>query len=801
MLFPLVSVVNAQSAGSCQLSGFVRDTGNNKAVMYATVTVTDSSQQTIATVYSLENGSFKFTLPLPGTYTLEISSVGYKTAARSIVVTEGQLQSDIGTVFLISGSEYLQEVKVTARKRLVDQKPGMLIYNAENDITNKGGTAADVLRKAPVLSVDAQGNVTMRGSGNLKILINGKYSGQMARSAADALNMMPAAMIRSVEIITTPSAKYDAEGAAGVINIITKKGKNDLSGALEASVSNLEQMFNPRLAYSRNKWSINLAGHLHRLRSKSIQELGRTSAGSNNSSTDLQQKIEKDNAAPHGSADLNIDYSIDETSELSLGINGWFGKWPDNSNMSSLVRGQNGLITEQYLQDILQKGSYLGVDINLGYNKRMKRQGQMISLLIQRSPSRDKSDYNAAQTNLNKEVFYREVNNSTTKNGEWTFQADYVHPLNKKSSLLLESGAKLILRSVGNQYALESSDALQPDVLVPQPDRTDHFRYSQDVLAGYAMFKVSLPANWYIESGARVEATYIKGKFIHTGTSFDNQFVNFVPTATITKKIDERHTVNFSYTRRLTRPYIWDLNPNINTSDPKNIESGNPNLQPEMADQAEMSYSLNTGQSFFLNAAAFWKRTNDAIIEFMETDANGVSYTSKQNLANNTQYGMNLSATANFTSRWMVNGNVNLNHLDFSSGALAVFRKGWGADFNLNTTYKLPKDFSVQAFGEYSTRVVTLLGSSGRFYYYSFAGRKEFKKTRMAVTLAAINPFAGYVSQINIRQRFNFSSSADTRYYNRAVKLTINWELGGVRQQQKQRKKIENTDVKIQGKG
>ncbi|MBN8861121.1 MAG: TonB-dependent receptor [Sphingobacteriales bacterium] len=788
-----------QTASSYIATGTIRDSATARAVAYATISLFDTADNNIASTYSLENGTFKTALPQQGQYRLEISFVGYKT--RELEITIGSTLADLGVLLLAPGNDYLQEVRITSRKRLVDQKPGMLVYNAENDISNKGGTAADVLRKAPVLSVDAQGNVSMRGSSNLKILVNGKYSGQMARSAADALNMMPADMIKSVEIITTPSAKYDAEGAAGVINILTKKGTSDVSGTLEASVSNMEQMLNPRLSLSGAKWNINFAGHLHRLRRKSAEITDRNTLSGTTVTNRLQQSIEKDNAAPHGSADLTVEYIINDASELSLGINAWTGKWPDYRHAGTIVSMPDGSITEQYLQDIASAGNYLGADINLAYNRHFKRAGQQVTLQVQNSPSRDLSDYDAVQTSAGKDLLYREINNSKTQNREWTFQADYVHPLNAKGTFHLETGAKLILRNVGNRYAVSASDPSDVHALAPQPDRSDHFRYSQDVMAGYAMLRLNLQRNWFVESGARLEATYIKGNFVYSGNAFDNRFLNVVPTATLSKKLDESSTFTLSYTKRLTRPYIWDLNPNVNASDPKNIQSGNPELQPEIAHQAELAYGLNTGKAFFLNTSVFWKQTNNAIVEFMETNAEGISFTSKQNLAANRQFGLNLSSTAQLSERWTANGNVNINYFDYNSTALSILRSGWGAEINLNSTYKLPRSFSVQAFGEYDTRQVTLLGTLGRRYYYSLAAKKEIKKARLTVTLAAVNLFTKYVSQADEKQRPTFISSVDNRYYNRAVKLTVNWEFGGAQRQRKELKRIDNNDINVQGKG
>lgn len=789
-----------QTVKQYMLTGALKDSATSKAVAYATVGVWNDKNEHIASTYSQESGAFKTALPEPGKYRLVISFVGYSTKEMYIELTVGQFVLKLDEIFLVQGSDYLQEIKVTAVKRLVEQRPGMLVYNAENDVTNKGGTAADVLRKAPVLNVDAQGNVSMRGSSHLKILINGKYSGQMVRSAADALNMMPADMVRSVEIITTPSAKYDAEGAAGVINIITKKGRGDFSGTLETSVSNLEQMFNPRLSVSGRKWSINLAGHLHRLRRKSELLLERTTLLDKEPAGGLRQSVKKDNTAPHGSADLVIDYAPDSLSELSFGMNTWFGNWPEDSRMSAIVSSPGGAATAQYRQAIDTRNAYLGADMNLGYSRRLKKAGQQITLLVQNAPSRDLSEYDAVQTGESNNLLYRELNKSKAKNREWTFQTDYIHPLNAKGNITLEAGTKIILRNVSNRYDIVASDLQQVDEMVPQPMRSDNFRYSQDVAAVYAILKLKLMNNWYVEAGARPEATYITGKFVHAGTAFNSRFMNFIPTATLSKKVNENHTFNLSYTRRLTRPYIWDLDPNVNASDPKNVVSGNPELAPETADQAELSYGLNTAPAFFMHAAVFYRQINNAIVEFMETDAQGISYTSKQNLAGNRQFGLNLSSTVNLSSVWGLNGNINVNHLNYNSEALEIFRSGWNADFSINTTCRLPRYFAWQVFGEYTTRSVTLLGSRSGVYHYSFAGKKELKKAKLTFTLAAVNIFHRFIPASEILNRPLFISRTDNRYFSRAVKLTVNWEFGGLRQQ-RERRRIINDDVKTQGKG
>ncbi len=667
LFFLFFCQVNAQNKRFV-VSGKVIDSSNTRPVAYATI-LFNVNEETVASGFSNENGSFSVVVTQTGNYMLEISFVGYGTYSRTIELAD-KTEINLGTVLLQAASATLSEVTVVSRKRIVDVRPGMIVYNAENDLSNKGGTAVDVLRKAPVLNVDAQGNVSMRGSSNLKILINGKYSGQMARSAADALNMMPAEIIKSVEVITTPSAKYDAEGAAGIINIITKKNRKSFSGAVEVTGSNLQQMINPRIGFTIGKWDISFHGHIHRLRQKEAYSLSRRHYQNGLTTDELLQESEKDNAAPHGSGDLAIVYTPDSLTEVNVGINTWVGRWPENAAIRTTTVDVHGTELDYYRQQINSRNQYFGSDINVAYSRKLKRPGQEIVLLAQHSPGRSQGPYHSVLRNRQEEIIYEENNINKIRNKEWTFQADYVHPLTKTGAYTIETGAKVILRDVQNVYNVYGKQP--PADFEEITTRSDNFRYKQGVWAAYLMGKANLQNDWYAEVGLRAELTNIDGYLLRKGETFNNRFNNLVPTATVSKKFNDQHTITASYTQRLTRPYIWDLNPNADASDPKNISTGNPALQPEIAHQGEIAYGINMGATFFVNTSVYWKQTDNAILNFTETNAGGISTTSKQNLAANRNVGLNISSSRTFSPRFGMNGNVNLSYLDYESNALKI---------------------------------------------------------------------------------------------------------------------------------
>ena len=777
------------------VEGIVKDSLSAQPVSYATVSVSDNKKNGITSSFSNEKGAFSLSVDNPGDYLLQISFTGYGTRVLPIRIQLDTLKLSIPVVLLNPATTNLKEVIVIGKKNLIEVHPGMLVYNAGNDLTNKGGTAADVLRKAPVLNVDAQGNVSMRGSTNLKILVDGKYSGQMARNAADALNMMPANIIKSVEVITTPSAKYDAEGAAGVINIITKKGRKNVDGALELTTSNMEQAFNPRISFATGKWNFSFHGHIHRLRNKEASTFLRTQLQNGSDVSQLEQKVEQDNTAPHGSGDVGITFTPDSFNEFNFAVNSSIGNWPGNKDIQTITHSSTGDILEQYSQHITASEKYLSGDFNMGYTRKFKNPGRELTILAQMLPGKNEDPYYSRISYMSNQPTYEEYNTNKIKNREWTFQADYIHPFSNKGKYSMESGIKAILRNADNNYIVSVTDPQQGGTPKIDAARSDRFNYKQNVWSAYMIGKANLKYNWYAEAGIRVEQTELQGDLLQSGTNFNNHFTNFIPTATVSRKISDEHTITLSYTQRLTRPGIWDLNPNADASDPKNITTGNPQLKPEISHQAELVYGLNKGSAFFINTSLYVKQTNNAILSFTQTGTNGISITQNRNLASNKMAGLNLSSSGSITKNWSVNGNLNVSYLDFNSDALQIVNAGWAPDINLNTTIKLPSNYSLQVFGQYNGRKITLQGYESNQFFYSLAVKKEIPKTKFNITLSFVNPFSSYTSQRVVLNSTTFNSEESNRYYSRAVKLTLNWEFGSMFSIQREQKKIKNDDV------
>jgi len=334
-----------------------------------------------------------------------------------------------------------------------------------------------------------------------------------------------------------------------------------------------------------------------------------------------------------------------------------------------------------------------------------------------------------------------------------------------------------------------------PDVLVPVGSRTDVFTYSQDVAAAYSQLKFKWRQGWALHAGARLEATFLEGDQQNQATNFKNQFWNFVPSASLFRKINADNNLTLSYTQRISRPSIWDLNPNRNTQDPNNIEVGNPLLRPEILHQVEFTYALQTDRDIFVNASLFGRQTNNSIESFISTDDQGVSTVTKQNLASNKQFGLNLSTAFNPLPLWKINSNAYMSYARFHSEALDISNDGtlWGV--NLNSSWALREEISLQAYGEYDARKVLLQGEEGQRFYYSFSAKKEITSLKLTVTLTATNPFSKYLRQNEFTRGDDFESQVHNRYMIRSFRLSVNWEFGGLFRES-ERRRINNDDQK-----
>jgi outer membrane receptor protein involved in Fe transport len=798
LLLPWTSGAVAQSGQPGKLTGVLTDSLTARPVPYATVALKEGTKLLSGTTTD-DKGSFTLTnLPL-GNYAVVVSYVGYRTATLPVSLTAARPAQDLGTIRLAAESKTLAEVTVTGQKALVEDKGDRLVYNAEKDISNAGGTAADVLRKVPTLSVDLNGNVQMRGSGNIKVLVNGKPSAMMARNLADALRQMPADNIKSVEVITSPGAKYDAEGSAGVINIITKKALRGFNGSANAAAAVYGRNLGTNLTAKGKKLGLSLSANVHQFRNIRESQSVRTTLLDGVPQNVLFQSSVADNTGTGGFGEMSLDYDPDSTSRLNLALNIWGGDFPNNSTLLSRLTNPDGAERGAFGSDIRFRNPFGNGQLDLGYTKTFRKPEKEFSLLGQFSRMPDNYFYETDRYPLPEpeRVTNRQHSTNYSRNKEYTVQTDYTHPFTRHgrkdtTTFKIEVGAKTILRDIGSEVRVEESRDGGP--FVPDPGQSNDFDYVQRVYSGYTSLRIDTRRKWSLNLGARLEHTDIDGDFVTTGTTVSSRYTNLIPSLTVSKGI-KTHTVKTSYTQRIQRPLIWFLNPWRNESDSLNVFTGNPYLDPELNHAVELSHSVTTKKGISVNSSLYWRFTDNAIEYLATVEPNGVSVMSPRNIAERATYGVNVNVSGQLSKDWTFNGGTDVRHQELSSPALDQRNGGLIWRVNLNTTYKFPKDITVQADGTYDSGWISLQGRGSGFYWYNFSAKREFWNKKASLTLGISNPFSRGIRQTFRQSTPTFTTDSRNLFVNRNARIAFEWRFGQMTAGGgKQSKKINNDD-------
>jgi outer membrane receptor protein involved in Fe transport len=792
-----VLLASAQAQPATKITGIVQDSLIQKPLSNATISLLQLSK-TVATTTTNESGAFTFQQLAYGTYNLTLTSVGYGSHSRSITLSAEKPVQDLGILTLTTEGQQLGNVTVTAQKALIEDKGDRLIYNAEKDISNAGGTAADVLRKVPNLTVDLNGNVQMRGNSNIKVLVNGKPSAMMARNLADALRQMPASVIKSVEVITSPGAKYDAEGAAGVINIITKKGLQGFNGSVNATAGNMNRGLGTSLNYRKKKLGFTLSANGYQYRNINDQYSLRTTLVNGQPANILERRSSADNTGTGGYGEMSLDYDPDSTSHINFSANVWGGNYPSNNTMFHRLTDPAGVEIQSFRNESLFRNPYGNGQLDLGYTKTFRKPEQEFSLLGQFSRMPDNYFYNTDRYD-DDVLIYRDESTNYSRNKEYTIQTDYTYPFTfngrkDTSTLKLELGGKTIIRDIGSEYRVEVSPNGQ-EPLELDPSQTNDFDYTQRVYSGYTSLRFSNKRKWSINAGARLEHTDIDGNFKTTGTEINSQYSNLIPSITVSKGI-KSHTVKISYTQRITRPLIWYLNPWINQSDPKNIYTGNPDLEPELNHATELGFSTRTTKGLNINTAFYWRLTDNAIEYLSRVDPSGVSTSRPENIAERSAYGFNANLSAQPNKDWNLSGGGDVRFIDMYSQGLQQQADGWVWNTNINTTYKLPKEITLQANGGVGSGWISLQRTTtSKWYWYGLSAKHQFLDKKATLTLAMNNPFTKDMIQKSVEASTTFRSQSEFAFVNRSVRLTFEWRFGQMSTEGgKQGKKIKNDD-------
>lgn len=755
-----------------KVSATIVDSLSNKPVDYASTSlVRISDNKAINGAVSDEKGKIALQNVSPGKYKLTIGFIGYTTKVLMVTTTPERPDLNLGTIRLVGTSNNLAEVTVTGQKALVETKIDKLVYNAEQDVTVAGGNASDVMRKVPMLSVDIDGNVSLRGSSQVRVLINGKPSGTMANSVADALKMIPAEQIKSVEVITSPSAKYDAEGSGGIINIITKKKTaQGVSGAVNLSAGTRQNNGNFSLNTRQGRLGVtsNLGVQYAIPQDTRVELLNENY----NLNTTLQQLGTTKSKRWGGNGNVGVDYDINNYNSLSTSLK--YNRFETGNDGVLGVLSRAGNNQSSFARESNSEAAMSNFDWTADYRRTSKREGEEFSISGQGSFGRNVNDFvtryvypDAAAMEI--------IGDNTGKNNEYTLQTDYTYPFSK--SVILETGLKGISRNIESKYQ----------------DTEQDFDYGQDVAAAYGVISFKLAKKLSFKGGFRAEYTNINGT---AGNTFDfkNDYFNLFPSAIISQAFSQRTSLKLSYNRRMQRPSLFYLNPFLDETDPENKRQGNPALNPELTDVLELGYSTFIKGSM-INASVFYRNTQDVIESVFYP---GQKLTSYFNVGTSKSYGFNTFASYNPLPKWTLMGNLSLNSYEVMNPTTNE-STGVYANYTLfmRSAVSFTGGWNTEIFGVYNGARRSFQGTTGAMAFYGGALKKDIMKKKATIGVNVFNVFARDLHIETRNESAEFLQTTNIYYPIRSFGVNFSYNFGKINfNAQPKKKSIKNDDVK-----
>ncbi len=775
------------------VTGRVLDSADSNVLEYVTINLdTDSASATKSTLTDTK-GKFEFTGLVSGKYTATIIAVGYGIVTLPIEL-HGSPKLDLGDIKLSADAQALDEVVVTAARPIVKQDIDRLTYDVQADPESKILNALDMMRKIPLLSVDGDENVLLQGNSNYRIFINNKPSNMIARNPKDVLKAMPAESIEKIEVITTPPARYESEGLAGIINIVTNKnvdngyrGSTNLNYRTPAGGPGL----GGSLTIKQGKFGASgYFGANFSRRPQTQSNFERMTQGS-------QPSILLQNGLNEGRSNFSylgteLSYDIDSLNLITgeVGLN--LGRFNNDASQFSNTNSPDGTPLQGFNMYNIGKNNWNGYNFGLNYQKGFKRnKEQMLTFSYRLSHDTDGQDN---QMRITDRINYEIPDFNQTNNGvqdEHTLQLDYVHPVQK---LNIEGGAKGIFRLNSSDFRSANFDQ-SSNSFIEDPSQTNTFENNQYIFSLYNSYQYKLE-KWGFSAGLRAEQTVVKADFISTNSNVDQNYFNFIPSVAINHILKPGKTLNLGYTQRVQRPGIWNLNPFVNRSNPNFEYSGNPELRPVLNNTFNLRYSsfgkanINVGMSY-----SFANNTIQRLINYNEET--GISRFTFENIGRDKSLGTNISINYPITKKLNLNVSGDMSYIwlegvvdgqearnsgvrGYAYGGLSyLFEDGWRVNGNFS----------------YSSPFIMLQGQSNAFPYYGISASKEVIKDKLSVSGSIANPFNKFRDYINDMTGPNFTQSSFSQSFYRSYSVSLSYRFGRLKDEiRKNRRGIRNDD-------
>ena len=783
------------------VKGVLMDETLNEAEPFATIRVfkAGKTEKPVAMFLTNENGQFSHEVKGKGKFDIVFSSVGKEDLKQT--VTLGQENPlDLGTLSIKESATMLKGVEIVAQKPLVKMEVDKMSYNVAEDEDSKSNTVLDMLRKVPMVTVDGQDNITVNGSSSFKVYVDGMPNVMFSSNPSMVFKSMPATAVKSIEVMTNPGAKYDAEGAAGVLNIIMNKQNpqaaqslNGYNGTLRASAGTKQlgaSVFvngqQGKLSYSANVMtSYNKPGNTT-TEMEQLQDNG----------TSQILTSENDVKTPFTMGSLTLGYQIDSVSVLNLTaqVNSMNIKTTGTSYTTMGGNGYGdgfgyGSTTDMKNARTSFNGS---IDYQRFFNKEHTK-SLALTYQLSYSPATTKMTNNFGTTSdyIDLSDRYSENKDKTTSH---IFQLDYTMPLGIGQTL-----------SLGGKFQLHdaSSDSKYSQTGIYDPNSSSEYEYKNSILAGYGEYAGNFN-KFGLKAGLRYEYTWQDVEYhLGKGDDFTKQYGSLVPTASLQYTISQGSNLGLTYNMRISRPGISYLNPYVDKTNPIALSYGNPELDVEKAHNLSLVYNMFTPK-LMVNLNLHHNFTDNAISQYSFYDDNNLLNTTYGNVVQSHQTG--LSGYVNYlltkTTRIFFNGGVN--YLDLRSDVLDQSNNGWTANAMLGLQQTLPWNLKLSAFAITSTKSYTLQGWSGGFNLLTASVSKSFFNDKLNVSVSGLMGLnkGGNINIESYSRGSNFSSYNNVKVPISNVSLTVSYTFGNSKKQAQQHvSRVQNDFIEQQSQG
>ncbi len=755
LFFSFATTLSAQYT----ITGKVIEGASQQPIDYATVVIMENGTDKVISGTTTENGGeFELKSKSKDIY-VEVSFIGYSNKKVTDLVFDGQT-ANIGNIMLGEDAKMLDEVVVTATKSTTEFKLDKRVFNVGTDLSTTGASALEVLNNVPSVNVDIEGQISLRGSGGVQVLINGKPS-VIADESSNALGTITADMIEKVEVITNPSAKYEAEGSAGIINIVLKKNeKRGINGSISLNTGVPD---NHSLGFSLNKRTEKL--NIFTQLGVGYRELP---SDRENTNIDFLRNTEVRSIGQEFRNEvfynfiLGSDYYINPQNVITLSGSYTF-EAEDQPSETDFTFYENDVISREWTRSETTEASNPKVQYELQYKRDFKdnKDHKLLFSAIGNYFGKDQSSEFTNEFSSGDNNQPDQLTETKFEEGKFTFNLDYTKPFD--DNWTLETGAQYLTNNVSNDFAVSNEN--EDGLFIQDPGLTNVFEYTQNVLGVYGTGAYEGEV-WGIKLGVRAENTDLSTLLVNTNEENKQNFTNLFPSAHTSYKLTEGISLQAGYSRRIYRPRLWDLNPFFNIRNNFSIRAGNPNLLPEFTDSYEVGSIFIFGKTS-LNLNVFNRYTTDKI-DRVSTFVDGVTTWRPQNIGTNNATGVEFNFKYSPSKKITFNGDTNYN----------IFkRKGMFNDQNfdftadqwsgkLTTKYKVSKNIDTEITTRYQSRVQTVQGERADNLFADFGFRYKILKGKGVFNFSVRDIFASRIRQSIVDQDdfYTFSRSQRGRF-------------------------------------